>query len=138
MTTSACRPDAPAPRRSELAALPWPSGCAAARGRWRLAYDGAFGLLADAAARASLARSVHPDPALRAAAEACEQVVDAASTALALDPRLYAALARLDVAGEDAATRHLHQKTPARPAPGRRRPRRAHARRGWWRCARSW
>src|SRR5512138_1031131 len=56
------------------------------------AYDATFGALADAAARASLARNVHPDPRLREAAEACEQEVEAAATELSLDPRLSEAL----------------------------------------------
>ncbi len=90
-----------------LAAMPVPRRAAEALAL----HDGAFGLLGGAASCASLARSVHPDPALRAVAEACEQEVDALSTALSLDPRLFAVLAALDVSGEEGATRFLHQRT---------------------------
>jgi thimet oligopeptidase len=75
------------------------------------AFDAAFAALGDAAARASLARNVHPDPAMRDAAERCEQEVDALSTELSLDRGLYDALAALDVSGEDGATRYLHEKS---------------------------
>ena len=75
------------------------------------AFDGAFGALSDAAARASLARNVHPDPRMRDAAERSEQEIDALSTELSLDRGLYDALAALDVSGEDAATRYYAQKS---------------------------
>jgi thimet oligopeptidase len=74
-------------------------------------FDAAFGLLADAAARASLARNVHPDPAMRDAAETAEREVDALSTELSLDRGLYEALVAVDPAGEDAATRYLVEKS---------------------------
>ena len=73
-------------------------------------YDGIFGALAEAAARASLARNVHPDPGLREAAETCEQEVEAAATELSLDPRLYGALREVDLAGLDPASRYLAEK----------------------------
>lgn len=91
---------------ARLLALPAPRGAEAALD----AYDGAFAALADAASRASLTRSVHPDPAARAAAEACEQEVDALATEMSLDRRLYDALAELDLASADPATRWLWQK----------------------------
>ncbi|HEY6098435.1 MAG TPA: M3 family metallopeptidase, partial [Anaeromyxobacter sp.] len=75
------------------------------------AFDGAFAALSDAAARASLARNVHPDPAMRDAAEAAEREVDALSTELSIDRGLYDALASLDASGEDAATRYLVEKS---------------------------
>ncbi|MGE3705414.1 MAG: M3 family metallopeptidase [Vicinamibacterales bacterium] len=75
------------------------------------AYDSALALLADAAARASLARSVHPDEALRAAASACESDVDKANTELTLDRGIYDRMAGLDVSAADAATRYYVQKT---------------------------
>jgi thimet oligopeptidase len=75
------------------------------------AFDAAFAALGEAASRASLARNVHPDPALRDAAEACEREVDALSTELSLDRGLYEALAALDVSGEEAATRYLVEKS---------------------------
>ncbi|HVP67006.1 MAG TPA: M3 family metallopeptidase [Anaeromyxobacteraceae bacterium] len=73
-------------------------------------YDAAFGLLADAGARASLCRSVHPSEEMRAAAEACEQEVEAAHAELSLDPALYRALGEVDVAGADPATRWLVER----------------------------
>ena len=75
------------------------------------AFDAAFAALSEAASRASLARNVHPDPAMRDVAERCEQEVDALSTELSLDRGLYEALAALDVSGEDAETRHLVEKS---------------------------
>ncbi len=74
------------------------------------AYDAAFGALADAGARASLARNVHPDPRMREAAERCEQEVEAAATELSLDPRLYQALRLVDLSSLDPAARHLGEK----------------------------
>jgi thimet oligopeptidase len=75
------------------------------------AFDAAFAALGDAAARASLARNVHPDATLREAAEAAEQEVDALSTELTLDRGLYDALGATDVSGEDAPTRYLREKS---------------------------
>lgn len=75
------------------------------------AFDAAFAALGDAASRSSLARNVHPDAAMRDAAEAAEQQVDALSTELSLDRGLYEALRGLDVSGEDRATRHLVEKS---------------------------
>ncbi|ACL63783.1 Thimet oligopeptidase [Anaeromyxobacter dehalogenans 2CP-1] len=75
------------------------------------AFDAAFAALSEAASRASLARNVHPDPALRDAAEAAEREVDALSTELSLDRGLYDALAGLDPSGLDAPTRHLVEKS---------------------------
>jgi thimet oligopeptidase len=75
------------------------------------AFDAAFAALGEAASRASLARNVHPEPALRAAAEAAEQEVDALSTELSLDRGLYDALVALDASGQDRATRYLLEKS---------------------------
>jgi thimet oligopeptidase len=75
------------------------------------AFDGAFAALSEAASRASLARNVHPDAALRDAAELAEQEVDALSTELSLDRGLYDALAGVDPAGLDPASRHLLEKS---------------------------
>ncbi|BDG03069.1 M3 family metallopeptidase [Anaeromyxobacter oryzae] len=75
------------------------------------AFDAAFASLGEAASRASLARNVHPDAALRDAAEAAEQEVDALSTELSLDRGLYDALAGIDVSGEDGATRYFVSKS---------------------------
>jgi thimet oligopeptidase len=73
-------------------------------------YDTAAGLLANAAARSSLAWNVHPDKALREAATTCESEVDNASTELSLDGAVYAAVAKLDVSNADAATRYYVQR----------------------------
>ena len=73
-------------------------------------YDRAFGTLAEVSARSSLARNVHPDPELRALAERCEQEAEQVSTALSLDPRLYAALRERDPVGLPPAARYLHEK----------------------------
>jgi thimet oligopeptidase len=75
------------------------------------AYDAAFAALGEAAARASLARNVHPEAALRDSAEAAEQEVDALSTELSLDRGLYDALAGVDVSAEDGATRYFVAKS---------------------------
>ena len=75
------------------------------------AFDQAFAPLAEAAARAALARNVHPDEALRAAAEACEQEVEALSTELSLDRGLYQALSSVEVAAADPATRWYVEKS---------------------------
>ena len=69
-------------------------------------YDSALQLLADALARASLARNVHPDEAMRHAASTCESDADRVVTELSLDREVYAALADLDFSSADAATRH--------------------------------
>jgi thimet oligopeptidase len=74
------------------------------------AYDALFGRLAEVTSRTSLARSVHPDPALRDAAERCEQEAEALATELSLDPRLYRVLGAIDSAGLDAASRYLLEK----------------------------
>src|SRR5512133_2871482 len=75
------------------------------------AFDSAFSALGDSAARASLARNVHPDSRMRDAAERCEQDIDALSTELSLDRGLHDALASIDVSGEDGATRYFVEKS---------------------------
>ena len=74
-------------------------------------YDTAIGLLTDAASRATLARSVHPDEAMRTAASDCESDVDKAATEISLERPIYDALNRLDVSRADAATRHYVART---------------------------
>ena len=83
----------------------------AAREEALRAFDDAFVALADAASRASLARNVHPDAKQREAAEVCEQEVDALSTELSLDRRLYDALAAVKLDGADATDRWLVEKS---------------------------
>lgn len=73
-------------------------------------YDSAYALLADAAARASLARSVHPDEGMRTAAERCESDVDKANTELTLDRGIYDRMTHLDVSAADPATRYYVER----------------------------
>ena len=75
------------------------------------AFDDAFAALGDAAARASLTRNVHPDAKVREAAETCEQEVDALSTELSLDRRLYDALAAVKLDGADPVDRWFVEKS---------------------------
>jgi thimet oligopeptidase len=74
-------------------------------------YDSAIALLADASARASLARSVHPDEPMRDAASSCESEVDKANTELTLDRGVYDQMAKLDLSHADAATRYYIERT---------------------------
>jgi thimet oligopeptidase len=75
------------------------------------AFDDAFAALGGASARASLARNVHPDAALRDAAEVAEQEVDALSTELSLDRGLYEALLGVKVPADDPVTSYLVEKS---------------------------
>jgi thimet oligopeptidase len=105
--TAGCRRDMDR-ARAEAERAKGASGDAAATLR---AFDAAFAALGEAASRASLARNVHPEPRMRDAAEAAEQMVDALSTELSLDRGLYDALVALDPSGEDGATRYLLKKS---------------------------
>jgi len=116
--TAGCRADLDLARQRAAALKALPAPRPAARALELL--DGAFSALSEAGARASLARSVHPDAAVRDAAEACEQEVAALATALSLDRALYDALAGvagqegppgLAGAGLDAVARHLLEKS---------------------------
>jgi len=104
-----CRADLAGARAAagRLKALPAPR----ARDQALDLVDAAFSGLSDAAARASLCRNVHPSEAMRSAAEICEQEAEALSAELSLDQDLYRALSGLDLAGADAATRHLVEKS---------------------------
>jgi thimet oligopeptidase len=75
------------------------------------AFDQASAALGDASAQASVARNAHPDAAMRAAAELCEQELDALSTSFSLDRGIYDALAGLDASQEDPATRYYLWRT---------------------------
>jgi thimet oligopeptidase len=79
--------------------------------RTLVAYDDAMRLLGDAAARASVCRNAHPDEKMRDAAETCEQELDALMTELSLDRGIYDALAAIDLAKADGATKHYLEKT---------------------------
>jgi thimet oligopeptidase len=74
-------------------------------------FDDAFAELGNAAAQASLLRNVHPSAEVRDAAEREEQEIDAVQTGLSLDRGLYEALARVDLAGADAATCWMVEKS---------------------------
>jgi thimet oligopeptidase len=75
------------------------------------AFDAVFSPLAEAGARAGLARSVHPDEPVRQAAEQAEQEVAALATELSLDRALYDVLASLDPTGADETGRFLLEKS---------------------------
>ena len=105
---AACRE---AVRRARQGAARLAAMAAPARDEALELFDEAFALLGDAGARAGLARNVHPDPAMRAAAETAEQEVESAHAALSLDPGLYRALSALDAGGADPATRWLLEKS---------------------------
>lgn len=55
--------------------------------------------------------NVHPDAAVRTAAEACVLQLSAISTDIKLSRPVYDAVGRLDVSGEDQATQHSVEKT---------------------------
>ena len=75
------------------------------------AFDAVFSPLAEASSRASLARSVHPDEAVRQAAEQAEQEVAALATEFSLDRGLYEVLASLDPAGAGEVSRFFLEKS---------------------------
>jgi thimet oligopeptidase len=75
------------------------------------AWDEASSALGDASAQASVARNAHPEAAMRAAAEACEQELDGMATRLSLDRALFDVLAACDPLGLDDASRHFLQRT---------------------------
>jgi thimet oligopeptidase len=74
-------------------------------------YDDIVFALDGVASRASLVENVHPDAALRGAAERASQKAAAAWTALSLDRGAYEALAAVSPAGLDAESRHFLTKT---------------------------
>lgn len=75
------------------------------------AYDEAELALGNALARSGLAREVEPAAEMRAAAEKCEQEADSLNTDFSLDRGIYDALAGLDRAALDAATRFYLERT---------------------------
>jgi thimet oligopeptidase len=70
------------------------------------AYDEAVAALGDMRDLAGTVAKAHPEEAMRQAADAAEQEVDKVLTDITLDRGVYDVLASLDLAGEDAATRH--------------------------------
>jgi thimet oligopeptidase len=75
------------------------------------AYDVAQWTLGAADARAGLAHEVHPDAAVREAAEKCDQETSALYTEFSLDRGIYDALARLDAKALDPAGRYYLERT---------------------------
>jgi thimet oligopeptidase len=92
---------------ARLKALPQDAGAGQVLSLW----DEATAALGDASAQASVARNAHPDPAMRTAAEECEQDLDALGTALSLDRAIYDVLCRADPLPLDAASRHYLTRT---------------------------
>ena len=70
------------------------------------AYDEATAALDNLRNVTRLVSRAHPDPDRRAAAEAAEQELERAATAIALDREVYDGLAGVDLTGADPATRH--------------------------------
>ncbi len=73
-------------------------------------FDEATATLHDASARASVVRNSHPNEAMRQAAEASEQALEALATEISLDRGVYDAIASVDLSGEDAATHKWVEK----------------------------
>jgi len=94
--------------RARMAQLPSVAGPAEAVLE---AYDAAQHALGGAGSIGYLTKEVHPEAAMRQAGETCSQEVSAVSTAFSLDRGAYQALARVDAAGLDAASRHYLDKT---------------------------
>jgi thimet oligopeptidase len=69
-------------------------------------YDRLMRELDRAASEASLIRNVHPDSALRQAAERSDQRISALATDISLDRRVFEAIGAVDLAGADPVTGH--------------------------------
>ena len=93
-------------------------------------YDDALIELEAVASQSSLVENVHPDAALRSAAEALSQKAEAFSTALTLNHQVYEALAGVDLAGADRETKYYVEKTLREFRLRRRRQGRRDAREG--------
>src|SRR5829696_9497739 len=74
-------------------------------------YDEALIFLNVAGSQAGLLQEVHPDAALRDAAEKASQKTQAFSTDLSLNRAVYDALSALDLKGADEATRYYVERT---------------------------
>jgi thimet oligopeptidase len=74
-------------------------------------YDTAQWTLGAADSRAGLAHEAHPDPAVRAAAETCDQEASALATDFSLDRGVYDALAKIDRDTLDPAGRYYVERT---------------------------
>jgi thimet oligopeptidase len=74
-------------------------------------YDEALIQLDAAGAQSETIAEVHPDENLRSAAEKISQKVSALSTELSLNRDIYEAIAKIDLSGADAETKHYVEKT---------------------------
>jgi thimet oligopeptidase len=74
-------------------------------------YDMAQWTLGAADARAGLTHEVHPDAAMRDAAETCDQETSAQYTEFSLDRGIYDALAHIDAKALDPAGRYYLERT---------------------------
>jgi len=74
-------------------------------------YDEALIELDGLGSQASLMENVHPDAAMRAAAEKVTQQTSAFATDLSLDRQVYDALVAMDLSGADDATRFYVERT---------------------------
>jgi len=103
--SAACKKDLDQARAevARLKAMKAPRNTAAAL----RAYDNANLAINFASNRAQVAQVVHPDEAMRNAAEKCGQDASTVATAISLDRGVYDALAGLDVAKADKATKYL-------------------------------
>ena len=75
------------------------------------AYDTVTVAIGGAMSRSSLTREVHPDAAMRDAARACEQKVDALNVEISQDRGVYDALATVDLSTADAPTKYWMERT---------------------------
>ncbi len=74
-------------------------------------YDDAVAELSAAGSQTSLLDSVHPDKAVRDAAQALTQKIAEAGTRLSLNSGVYRALSEIDLKSADSATRHYSERT---------------------------
>lgn len=72
--------------------------------------DSLYASISTVSSIASSLGGVHPNEALRSAAEACEQLLAKVSTDMSLSRPLYDAVSRIDSAGADAATKFSIEK----------------------------
>ena len=74
-------------------------------------FDAATALAMNAGARASVARSAHPDKEFRDAAERCEQETEKYNTDVGLDRAVYDVLSAVDLSRQDGPTRTWLSRT---------------------------
>src|SRR5271170_5436965 len=74
-------------------------------------FDDAQAELTTAGQHASLLDSVHPEKAVRDAAQALTQKISEIGTLLSLNQEVYQALSAVDLSGADPATHHYLERT---------------------------